>query len=343
MRNLTVYLVLLLCFFVSQIKAQETFEARAKNIASKIEAITKEEKEALKAEVQFIDNQLINGTITKEKAESEKQVLAKTRANNIEQRVAKEQENLKNLVQEKVDGQLVVNDSTNRKTFVVPGMKIINSNDKGEKRTSSQIVFAIGANNLVTDGAVAHSNFKYAQSRFYEWGLTFNSRILPNHNLLHAKYGFSLMYNDLRPTDNRYFVVNDNQTDLMTDAIPQKDARFRNVNLVFPLHLEFDFTKPTVKDGKTYFKTHDSFRVGLGGYIGANLKSKQILKYDNNDYHAIERTRGDFNVNNFIYGLSTYVGYRGVSLYVKYDLNPLFKDNPVKQNNASLGLRFDFN
>jgi hypothetical protein len=28
---------------------------------------------------------------------------------------------------------------------------------------------------------------------------------------------------------------------------------------------------------------------------------------------------------------------------LKYDLNPLFKDNAVKQNNVSLGLRFDFN
>ena len=26
------------------------------------------------------------------------------------------------------------------------------------------------------------------------------------------------------------------------------------------------------------------------------------------------------------------------SLYVKYDLNPLFKDNAVKQNNISLGV-----
>jgi len=28
-------------------------------------------------------------------------------------------------------------------------------------------------------------------------------------------------------------------------------------------------------------------------------------------------------------------------LYLKYDLNPLFKDNVIDQNNISLGLRFD--
>jgi hypothetical protein len=30
-------------------------------------------------------------------------------------------------------------------------------------------------------------------------------------------------------------------------------------------------------------------------------------------------------------------------LYLKYDLNPMFKDNAIKQNNISLGVRFDFN
>ncbi len=54
-------------------------------------------------------------------------------------------------------------------------------------------------------------------------------------------------------------------------------------------------------------------------------------------------TKGDFNTNNFIYGLSAYVGFSEISLYVKYDLNPLFTNNPIKQNNISLGVRFDFN
>ena len=54
-------------------------------------------------------------------------------------------------------------------------------------------------------------------------------------------------------------------------------------------------------------------------------------------------TKGDFNSTDFIYGLSAYIGYESTSLYLKYDLNPLFKNNAVKQNNVSLALRFDFN
>jgi hypothetical protein len=153
------------------------------------------------------------------------------------------------------------------------------------------------------------------------------------------------MYNNLRPTDNLLFVKNGNQTELQTAAVDLKESRFRNVQLVFPAHLEFDFTpKKLSKDGtKTYYRTHESFRVGLGGYGGFNLKSKQITRYELDGDKTKDKQKGDFNTSNFVYGLSGYIGYGQTSLYVKYDINPLFKDNAVDQNNISLGLRFDFN
>jgi hypothetical protein len=42
-----------------------------------------------------------------------------------------------------------------------------------------------------------------------------------------------------------------------------------------------------------------------------------------------KESKADFNVNNFVYGLSTYIGYKSTSLYLKYDLKPTFKDNAV--------------
>ncbi|NJW55231.1 hypothetical protein HC175_20155, partial [Salinimicrobium sp. CDJ15-91] len=55
------------------------------------------------------------------------------------------------------------------------------------------------------------------------------------------------------------------------------------------------------------------------------------------------KLKGDYNTNEFIYGLSGYVGFGGTSLYVKYDLNPIFKDPNPELNNISVGLRFDAN
>ena len=344
MRNFTIYLVVLLCFFASKMLGQETFEKRAKTIASKIEAITKEEKAALKIEVEAINNQLIDGVITREEAENKKKLAAEARAINIESRVAVEQEALKNLVQEKVDGKIKERDTIRTYSFSFRrknhehGLK---DTILGEKRTTSQFVFAVGLNNLATDSKLEDSDYRFLESNFYELGVSYNSRIAKNTNLLHAKYGLSVMYNNLRPTDNRSFVVNGNQTNLAVNPI--KDSRFRNVYLVAPVHLEFDFSGIQMKDDKPFFRTHQSVRLGIGGYAGINLKSKQIIKYDDHDLKATEITKGDFNTNSFIYGLSTYIVYKSTSLYLKYDLNPLFKDNLVKQNNVSLGLRFDFN
>lgn len=346
MRNFTIYLVVLLCFFASKMLGQETFEKRAKTIASKIETITKEEKAALKIEVDAVNNQLINGTITREEAESKKKLLAEARAINIESKVAVEQEALNDLIQEKVDGKIKEQDSIRTYSFSFHRKNHkhdLKDTIQGERRTTSQFVFAAGLNNLATDNQLEDSDYRFLGSHFYELGVSYNSRIAKNNNLLHAKYGLSVMYNNLRPTDNRSFIINGNQTNLAVNPIDIKDSRFRNVYLVTPVHLEFDFSGKKMKEDKPFFRTHQSVRFGIGGYAGINLKSKQIIKYDDNDLKATERTKGDFNASNFIYGLSSYIGYKSTSLYLKYDLNPLFKDNAVKQNNVSLGLRFDFN
>ncbi len=344
MRNFTFYLAGFLILFLTQVYGQETFESRAKTIAIKIESVTKEEKLALKDEVEAVNVELEKNQITKVQADEKKAKLAEVRAKNIETRVGALQEELKNLVQEKVDGKIKEEDSTRRYTFTFPNMKITDKFKNGESRTTSQFVFAFGLNNLATNKAVANSDYRYWGSHFYEWGVTWNTRILKNNNLLHAKYGMSLMYNNLRPTDNRSFVENGKYTNLEVSPTHLEDSRFRNVYLVVPMHLEFDFSGKTQKDDKTIFRTHQSFRVGLGGYVGGNIKSKQILCYeDENGNDVRQKTKGDFNVNDFIYGASAYIGYKELSLYAKYDLSPLFRHNLVDQNNVSIGLRFDFN
>ena len=377
MRNFTIYIALAACLFASKLLAQETFEAKAKAIAEKIEIITKEEKKALKVELEEVNKELEAGTISKAQADEKKLQIAETRSKNIETRVAVEQDKLKDLVQQKVDGKIAENNDKNKFIITIDfkgdndkdsiyfdgknhkityetsdsiyidlsGMKksILKKRSKGERRTTSQFVFAAGVNNLVTDGAVANSDFKYWGSHFYEWGVTGNTRIFKNDNLLHLKYGVSLMYNNLRPTDNRVFVANGNQTSLETFQYNLDDSRFRNVFMTFPLHLEFDFTKTKDKDGVKIFKTHKSVRFGIGGYGGFRIKSKQKLCFDVNGNDTSTKEKGNFNVNDFIYGVSTYIGYKETSLYLKYDLNPLFKNNAIDQNNISLGVRFDFN
>ncbi|WP_394758803.1 hypothetical protein [Flavobacterium sp.] len=348
-RNLNIYLAVFLCSILSNTYAQETFEARAKAIASNIENITKEEKEVLKKQVEDVNEELYKNNITQQQADEKKMQLAMTSANTIENRIAIEESKLSELVKEKIEGKISSLDTVQKfgRTYG-KGIKVhVGAKDtiqKSEKRTTSQFVFATGVNNLVTNGKVANSDFRYLGSHFYEWGLTYNTRIAQKSNIAHIKYGLSLQYNNLRPTDNRYYQTLGNQTSLQTAVVALKDSRFRNVNLVVPVHFELDFTKSKIVNDKKIFKSHEGFRLGFGGFAGVNLKTKQILEFDDPFGNSVtQRTKGNYNTNDFVYGLSSYIGLGQISLYVKYDLNPLFTDNTVNQNNISLGIRFDLN
>lgn len=345
MKTITFYVAALVCLVATRMTAQETetFEQKAAVISDNIGKITKTQKDSLKIEVDAVNARLERNEISKSAADAEKQQLAEKRAANIEQQVAVEQDKLNQLVKDKVDGKL----AKRKNQFVFSYKRGDNDTTKVKeysyKRTTSQFVFALGVNRLVTDGEVDTESFKW-RSDFYEWGLSFNTRLFKNNNLLHAKYGLSLQYNNLRPANNKVFATNDAGQTYLADSGRDLDlSRFRFVNLVVPVHLELDFTKKQANGDKTYFPTHKSFRVGMGGYAGFNVKEKQITKYVEDGHKVKNREKGDFNVNDFVYGLSAYVGYGEISLYAKYDLQPLFENNAVDQNNLSLGIRFDFN
>lgn len=347
MKTITFYVMAVLCLTAAKLNAQ-TFEKRARDISYNIAEISKEEKDSLKMEIEEVNQLLEDEKLTKAEADQRKQELAEKRAANIERRVAVEKEKLDMLVQDRIDGN--VEESNNRFSITYEkGTGKFSKDTVSEtksydfKRTTSQFVFALGVNRLMQDGKIDTDNYEW-RSDFYEWGLTFNTRILKNNNLLHAKYGLSLQYNNLRPSNDKVFVTDGDKTMLADSGLDIDIARLRYVNLVVPVHLEFDFTKKVVNDDKTYYPQQESFRVGVGGYIGVNVKEKQILKYeDANDHDVKERLRGNYNVSDTVYGLSAYVGYSFVSLYAKYDLQPVFENNDIDQNNLSIGIRFDLN
>jgi hypothetical protein len=112
-------------------------------------------------------------------------------------------------------------------------------------------------------------------------------------------------------------------------------------NLVFPVHFEFGPSIFTRTDDRIRYSIENQFRFGIGGYGGFNLGTRQKLKYDREGDSVKDKLKRDYNTADLIYGLSAYIGYDGVLIYAKYDLNPIFKNAEVEQRNISLGLRFD--
>ena len=207
-------------------------------------------------------------------------------------------------------------------------------------KLKSQMI-VLRSNAIVEGDNLDNSPYKFGGSRFFEIGCAWKTRVFKNSNFLRLKYGYSFQINGLKPKDNNYFVQQGSQTFLEEFPETLKKSKLSITNLVFPVHFEFGPSKRTDKDTYFRYSTKNQFKIGLGGYGGFNIGSRQKLKYEIDGERVKDKQKKSFNTTNLVYGLSGYIAFDQVALYVKYDLSPIFKDQTINQNNISLGLRFD--
>lgn len=355
MRTITLYLAgLLLVLLSQQLYGQEKYERKVAILKEQKEKIMEQEKEALKFEIEDINKRLKDHDISKEEAKILKEAAAKKRALNIENRVAI------------IDNQISLLERNEGNTFAsievdsvevdragfyidINGDPIFFSKSrrwrrdiKYDRRTYSDFVFAIGLNNALIDGqSLDDSPYRIGGSRFFEMGWQWRTRVFRNSNWLRFHYGFSFQFNGLKPDDNQIFVQNGDQTTLEEFEFELDKSKLRMDNLVFPIHLEFGPSRYRETEKSIRYSIQNQFRFGIGGYGGFNLGTRQKLKYSRDGERVKDKFKRDYNTSDLIYGISGYAGFDGIQLYVKYDLNPIFKDAVVDQHNISLGLRFD--
>lgn len=356
MQIITKYLV---CFILTA-AVQQSFAQE--NNADKIEALREQkivveekEKAQLKEEVEAINERLDNGEITSEEATRLKNEQAEKHALNIENRLAIIDNRIALLERNEyvdydtgatLEGFRLEIGKTEESDEYDMGSVYIGPQHKAtprvyDKRTTSDLVFAMGFNNALIEGqSIDDSPYKIGGSGFVELGWAWKTRVFKNSNAVRFRYGLSFQWNKLDIKDNLYFEEVDDVVSLVEYPINLSKSKFRTTNIVIPLHFEFGPSKKIERDDYFRYSTYHKFKFGIGGYGGFNIQSQQKLKYTENGDKEKEKIKG-YNTNTFVYGLSAYVGVGGISLYCKYDLQPIFNDQITDQNNISLGLRFD--
>ena len=355
MNTITKYVVLLtLCLIVSKVSAQDTQtdSILSEKVEYKIEQLEKlkrtiqdEEREFLKTEVEIINQRLENGEITEAEAEKLKKDAAKKRALNIENRVAIVDNKIELLKRNEDDynddGEESIRFGISLGKFSGIDIKSVNKPRKFDKRTTSDFVFGIGFNNAIGDGQKIGDDYTFLTSGFVELGWAWKTRVFKDNNAVRLKYGFSFQWNKLTPKGDRYFVQDGNTTTLEVFPSELKESEFRITNLVFPLHFEFGPSKKIERKSYFRYSTEDHFKIGIGGFAGFNIGTQQKLRFEEDGDRVKQKIRRNYNATPFVYGLSGYIGYGSLGLYVKYDLSPLFKDQAFDQHNLSMGFRFD--
>lgn len=355
MRIITHFLLLLLIsFFTQNLEAQDkNYEKKIIALESIKDHVVAKEKAALKREIERINEQFENNDITSEEAQELKETAAKKHALNIENSTAIIDNKISLLKRNKgehfvlTDDMLMEDDGLFK--IDVNGERVLSldSNDwkkevRYDRRTYLDPVIAVGINNAIIDGqSLDDSPYKIGGSRFVELGWAWRTRVFKNSNILRFSYGVSFQFNGLKLKNNQFFVVNNGETELQEFEFDLRKSKFRMDNLVFPVHFEFGPSKFSKSEKRIRYSIQNQFRVGIGGYGGFNIGTRQKLKYTRDGENVKEKLKRDYNTSDLIYGLSAYIGYDGVQLYAKYDLNPIFRDAAVKQRNISLGVRFD--
>ncbi|WP_299521645.1 hypothetical protein [Winogradskyella sp.] len=349
-----IFLLITLCSIQITFAQNGRFEKEASKIANSIDSISKAEKSALKKALAQIDKKLRKKEISEEQAKVEKTRLAEYHASKINDAIAKEELKLQSLVKAKADGTLKSFESkdydgdfflfelseSNLKKDSITGLKV-------EKRWTTQFIVALAAGMVTNDGGGFYGNgFKVNPLGYAEVGFTFKYRLKEDSALWNLKLGLSTMIDEVRPeADNTIFVNENGQTSLQETDFNLKRTRFANTYLAIPIHLEIDLSKPQFDSDtkQTYLRTQRGFRFGLGGFIGFRVFTSQFIRYNEGNERIRLHQDGNFNMNDIILGPSAYVGFRDFSLYVKYNANPMFRNNPQDIHNLSIGLRIDFN
>ncbi|MEO1013259.1 MAG: hypothetical protein AAFX53_18345 [Bacteroidota bacterium] len=353
MRTIIFYIiVLLLNLLANQILGQEPYQEKVNALKEQKRKITQQEKEALKVEVAKINERVDQGELTIEEARVLKENAAKKRALNIEDRhaiidnsIALLERNQGEVLSGEKSVSVVDDDSGIQINIGEETWRIFEKKDKEpvyDRRTYCDPIIAIGLNNAIIEGqSLEDTPYRVGGSRFFEIGWVWRTRVFKNTNFLRFNYGFSFQFNGLKPKDNQYFVVDNGQTRLEEFEFELEKSKLRMDNLVFPVHLEFGPSRLLKTERTIRYSLRRQFRLGLGGYGGFNLSTRQKLKYDRAGENVKDKLKRGYNTTDFVYGVSAYMGVEGVLLYAKYDLSPIFRNAEIEQRNISVGLRFD--
>lgn len=211
-------------------------------------------------------------------------------------------------------------------------------------RTWQSFNFDFGTNNYLSDGKFPNSNDELYSVR--PWGSWYVGLASIQRTRLAKKFflewGIGVnWYNFKFEEDNVLIQKDDNGIQFvedMRDVSYKKSkltASFLTASLIPVVDFGDNSRKARIWDGY-----RNSFRVGLGPYIGYRIESHSKLVYKDENKEK-DKEHDSFYLNNIRWGLRLQLGYRSTDLFFNYDINELFVEGKGPSLNAfSFGVIF---
>jgi hypothetical protein len=195
----------------------------------------------------------------------------------------------------------------------------------------------VGLNTLVNKkGPVANSlDLRPEGSRYLNIGWMYSQRLGGKRSPMFLSLGPEFSFNNYMLEGNNRWVNQNNITQVVADGQDRElqKSKLTTTTINVPLML-------TMKLGGNS-KGRSDFKLGVGGFAGYLLGQHTKIKYFEDGKSNKDKDRGSFNLNEFQYGVQGVIGVGDFTLFGKYNLNELFKDNRGPQVQAlSFGLQF---
>ncbi|MCB2377080.1 outer membrane beta-barrel protein [Hymenobacter sp. BT635] len=224
----------------------------------------------------------------------------------------------------KEDDEVSINigrDKTHHGDSLRTAARLAKREERANRAVHSDFSVDLGLNALTNRSGLAEEQFdlKPTGSRYVSLNWHYDVRLGGRRSPLYLMLGPELAFNNymfdknrrLFPTDTRTFIVQEPDLNL-------EKSKLATTVINMPLLMKLDFQD---KSGR------DAFRIGAGGFAGYRLASHTKIKYEAEGNTRKDKDRGNFNLEDFQYGVQGLIGVRGIDLFVKYNMNELFKNN----------------
>jgi len=220
----------------------------------------------------------------------------------------------------------------------------VNVHDRGWGRTWQSFNFDLGTNNYLHKGRFPDSdNALYAVRPWGSWYVAATSiqrtrlgrKFFMEWGLGMSWYNFKFQQNNVliqKDNDGVHFVEDTRDVHFKKSKLT---ASYIMASLVPIIDFGDHSRKSRIWDGYD-----NSFRIGLGPYVGYRIGSHSKLVYKD-DGRQKDKDHDSFYLNNLRYGARLQVGFRATDLFLNYDLNDLFSSGKGPSLNAfSFGVIF---
>lgn len=152
------------------------------------------------------------------------------------------------------------------------------------------------------------------------------------------EYGFQSKIRMGSPSSKAYFLIG--ATYLKNRFTWDNDVKLSNVNGV-PTWSQVDNLKSSPKFRIGYvtvpigirFKLAKKTHLDIGGHVGYRLFSSQTHLYKLDNETLYEKRKGDYEMNDWVYGATAALKIFGTRFLFKYNFSEMFKDNPNFNSN----------